>query len=471
MLCIPKSLLFEYLSLFDLIYFSRTGKQNNNDVRKYANPGLIEIYFVEFGYLLESIFDKIQIKLVGLRNYRCFDSNLYPGLNYHKINKLKKLKIFNPEDDKIANIKLNNNISEIFLNRHFRNYHIKDLLKIEKISLSGSKISPKILKKLKLKEIHFNYVDNNYCNEIIKNTNNLETLCFKNCSSTLHINKSLKKLSIQNDIGISFNIKKEDILYLHNLTELDLCGDILTDEVLINIAEYKKLKKLFITNNNKITKKSLHLFTFLTSLYLYRTNIESSAFEKLENLEELSISNDNKFITDEAFKYLPKLKILWLVQDDTNKENITDQALYYVKDILEDFTLSQGKSTITDTGLSHLTKLKKLNLYINEVLTNKAIENLTNLESLTLDSTKNINGKSLKNLIKLTSFCVGDGDSEKINFDDISQLTNLNYLKIDDIRPINWSVISNLKYLTYFEFHWGFDLSFYKKFYIQKLQK
>lgn len=183
---IPKSILFKYLSLFDLIYFSRTSKQNKNDIKKYANPGLVEIYFVEFGHLLENIFDKIEMKLCGLKSYSIFRNKVYPNLNYHEINKLKKLKIFDPKNDDCEeegiNIGLNNNISEIFLNTHFRDHHIQNLFKTKKISLVGPKISPDILRKFELTEIHFNDADGNYCNEIIKNATNLETLYLKNCS-------------------------------------------------------------------------------------------------------------------------------------------------------------------------------------------------------------------------------------------------------------------------------------------------
>jgi Leucine-rich repeat (LRR) protein len=191
-----------------------------------------------------------------------------------------------------------------------------------------------------------------------------------------------------------------------------------------------------------------------------------------QNVKKMRITNNQNYplITNEHFKQLPNLAILKLSQ-------ICNKIDYNKLAELPNLTELHCNRLMMDEHISHLSKLKSLNLCFNDRITNKGVSKLINLTFLDLFGTNevtyegistltNINCLGLSSnpsidnggLVKLTQLKMLDLSHNQIIQDDtLSKLTNLIHLRLSYNKMITEKGISTLTNLT------SLDLSYNDK--------
>jgi hypothetical protein len=166
-------------------------------------------------------------------------------------------------------------------------------------------------------------------------------------------------------------------------------------------------------------------------------------FSSCPNLEELHLTEhilEPNLDLDLVFQHLPRVRRLLIV----NVSQITDHALLYVPQ-LECLSL-QGRSMISSSGILNLKHLKKLTIETDsESIQDDAFVGLGLIE-LTLHNNKHITDQGICHLTKLKRlFCVKCPQIQGVGFTQLTQLKNVGFgqVIIQDV-----SRFSNMKIFT-----------------------
>jgi len=274
-----------------------------------------------------------------------------------------------------------------------------DVNKIQKLTLSGDKISRKGLDALKhfqnckwlvlhgprISDFIFENIQDlsqlehlelrwtNVTGEGMNQLGSLRDLTEIDLWASKNLNpegcRQLNELTQTKNLNLAFtavgNNGFSELSDLLNVLELDLSMCKLTDAGLQNISNYPKLEKLELFRN-KITDKGLEKLKHLRklkTLKLRETMINGSCFEILTEF--------------------PNLEYLNLRQTD-----VTDNALQFIGQYPSLKTLNLKHTKITTEGLKHLTSLKLQALHLPRQIDDRAVKYLKEMNSLQLLSIK-----------------------------------------------------------------------------------
>ncbi|MBQ8569801.1 MAG: hypothetical protein IJ446_11345 [Oscillospiraceae bacterium] len=224
--------------------------------------------------------------------------------------------------------------------------------------------------------------------------------------------------------------------------------------------------------NDEITfdiKKLYEKLPNLKELYMYQAVCTNTKYiSKFKNLEVLSYYTGyyGESAVDTPFVNLPKLKTLRLYgayksYSFLNKmENLKDIHVDVISDdkkVLKSLYKCKNVTSVTIdtavndlTGISSMTKLKRLEIKRTNKLDFEAIGKLKNLTELEVRASQQTNIDKLANLKKLKVLYLSDVDCYDWSF--LQKMTSLRDLTLQDVRVYN-SDIKPLKNLT--------DLAFY----------
>ena len=218
---------------------------------------------------------------------------------------------------------------------------------------------------------------------------------------TLKKYPKLKKLDITNKYFISNidhlkflkclsinNLKNFDIGFL-NLRELHiksvpLINGCITDK---HIKQLTNLKILDISNNHDITNESIK---YLDLVKLNITNCDKITDEGIKhmiNLKILNISGCKNLITDKGIKHLYLDELVFL-----SNIYITDYGIKHM-----DLLCLQVNDNITNNGIKHMTNLKKLSVFYNNLIGDEGIKNM-NLKILSISHNNKITDNGIKHM-------------------------------------------------------------------------
>lgn len=277
------------------------------------------------------------------------------------------------------------------------------------------------LTKLSSLTINYNQAD---LNPIGKLTN-LTSLRLFNNSADLNPLKTLSNLLVL-DLDNNFNFNKKDPTYLSiianfsNLTELSIRDNNLED---INfLTKIKKLRKLYLTNNYKLS--------------------DLKPISSLINLEELILFN-NRFSDITPLSKLKKLKSLTLhstiyfsnLNSLSNLENLTRLVIngeYYNLNFLNNLT-----------ELSSLTIVNKKCEHSNDIIDLEPLSNLKKLRELKIDDNK----ANLRTMPRLNNLIVLDLKNYFGNLNFLIKCKNLENLSLSSA-PSNLSPLVKLPNLS-----------------------
>lgn len=188
-------------------------------------------------------------------------------------------------------------------------------------------------------------------------------------------------------------------------------------------------------------------FNFVETLTSRGEFLHENIILQFNNLTCLQLGGKKDSISDEMFKYLPKLTKLCL----GGNVSITDNAFKYLKNLL---CLSANR-TITNIALMHTPKLHSLNLVWNKHITETAFKflpNLTSLNSGYYASTLTLTSAIFKYIPKLKKLHIGN---IKCDHNDFYHLSSLDTLNIEYNRNITNDAFKYIPNLT--ELFFGFD--------------
>lgn len=183
-----------------------------------------------------------------------------------------------------------------------------------------------------------------------------------------------------------FAIPEEMSLTLHlkHLTTLNITGNhyAATEEIIQSVAS--NLKSFAVRHNKLITDNVGSMMINLESLCIgHHCGITNTTLKCLTQLKELSINSYDSSISDEGLTGLSRLETLTL----SCNEYITDKGLGVLKN-LKHLILSFN-DTITDQCLSQLTNLKTLTLICDWKVTVDGIRSIPDLEKVIFDQYTN----------------------------------------------------------------------------------
>ena len=113
-------------------------------------------------------------------------------------------------------------------------------------------------------------------------------------------------------------------------------------------------------------------------------------------VKELNI-NRNKDITDEDFKYLKGIEVLYMAR--CNQDTITDAAFKHLEGSIKHLNMWRcNQTTITNKALKHLKGIKNLNMSGCTKITDDGFENLVGIEELDVADCYQITGAGFKYL-------------------------------------------------------------------------
>ncbi|CAL6011200.1 leucine-rich_repeat domain-containing protein [Hexamita inflata] len=208
-----------------------------------------------------------------------------------------------------------------------------------------------------------------------------------------------------------------DDLELENLEVLKLENNKLEDYQLYNLAKFKKLHSLDVSDN-KVDLTHIHMVISLTKLSMRYCSLKNiDLISSLVNLQELNLSGNTSIDLSPLYKIdsLTKLsmnncdlKNIDQIAQLTNLEvlDISDNLLLRIDSIhllvnLKELNISSNKQ-IDVTPLKDLVGLIKLGLYNCELTQVCALKPLTNLQDLDLSYNPNIIITELQYLKNLT---------------------------------------------------------------------
>ncbi|CAL5997683.1 leucine-rich_repeat domain-containing protein [Hexamita inflata] len=236
-------------------------------------------------------------------------------------------------------------------------------------------------------------------------------------------------------------------LELENLEVLDLKDTFLENDQLYNLAKFKKLRSLNVSNN-RVDLLNIHNITSLTKLSMSYCSLQNiDLISSLVNLQELNL-NGNSILDLSSLLKLKCLTKLYMCSCILKNIN---QIIYQISQLvnLEEFDLSS--LFFTDIDISPLCKLKnltKLNLSFSYYL--KGIDQIwqLTLEVLNISATGLKNTDSIGPLINLKELDI----SENLNIEDITPLKDLVGLIKLNMNRCGIAHLSALKYLINLQF-------------------
>lgn len=183
---------------------------------------------------------------------------------------------------------------------------------------------------------------------------------------------------------------------LTNLRELYISADSVTDEGLAKLKTLKSLEKLSFGSKNVTVSGLSHLNAFknltdlnVSGIWQDDSGMDISALTALEKLTlkfkmPLKKEDSHDPVVDEDLECLKNLKNLkWFQVAYPQHSRITDTGVSYLKDLTNMERLGVGSPYLTDTSLSCLTNMKKLNhLNVTGNFTDNGLGDLEDLKGL-----------------------------------------------------------------------------------------
>ena len=300
--------------------------------------------------------------------------------------------------------------------------------------------------------------------------------------------QSLSEITIQNQSNLFKQFSLQDVL--NNISKITF--DSINSNFYFNL---NNLKELTITDTNMLEVKR-EMFESLVNLKVLDLSnnlisfIESNSFDNLLNLEKLNLnSNSLIIIQTNLLKRLKKLREFYIEDDDDDNEMIIEFNAFDFLENLEVLKISNYRLPISDdikqkissflnqsskfilcleqkpkTSLfKNLTKLKNLKIWIQNELESNELGTLTNLEELSLrfkseksietymfdlmKSLRVLKMKIIENMEKLNErIFIRLSNIEEINLDmsvsesfSVSLLSHLNRLRRMTLRGLNLS--------------------------------
>ncbi|CAL6063474.1 receptor-like_protein [Hexamita inflata] len=270
-----------------------------------------------------------------------------------------------------------------------------------------------------------------------------------------------------------------DDLELENLEVFDLHRNSLEDDQLYNLAKFKKLHSLDVSDN-KVDLTHIHMVLSLTKLSMRYCSLKNiDLISSLVNLEELDISSNKDLELCPLFKLKNlskltmnncRLKTIDQIVQLTNLEvlNISDNYLLQIIDsprllvYLKELDISSNKQ-IDTTSLQGLKSLNKLSMRYCGLKNIGQITQLTNLEVLNISDNYQLQTiDSIRLLVNLKELDISQ--NKQI---DITPLKNLVGLIILNLRSCALTQLSALKPLINLQ---TLDLSYNPNIIITELQ-
>ncbi len=198
----------------------------------------------------------------------------------------------------------------------------------------------------------------------------------------------------------------QNITVTEETEEVDLPGQEVTDEDILQLQSFKGLKSL-VLGENKIGDAGIRVMTdclpALTKLQLNTNQFTASALSNIINLRELRVLDiRNNRLGDECMKYLGG--VTSLQELSISKNGITDASMHYLAQLENLFYLDLTTNLVTDEGAKQLMVLVKLTHFylmsnrVTEGTVMLAYESLKKLE--VLDVRFNINEQSKKEYLR-----------------------------------------------------------------------
>ncbi len=217
------------------------------------------------------------------------------------------------------------------------------------------------------------------------------------------------------------------LLDLQKLKKLELSGNSLNDDDLVDLSDLKNLHTLNLSNTNITAELDLSKLTSLTILVLSGNNLTNVPnLSSLTGLLVLELSDNN-------LTAVPNLSTSLLFNNlDLSGNNITDFShLSEIKNLAR-LTLNENNLTDISELVEELTKLESLeDLYLNSNNISDASEiiSLKNLDTLQLNDNNITELPELGSLTELTQLELNNNQIS--DFSELSKLPKLNLLKLD----------------------------------------
>ncbi|CAL6032382.1 Conserved_hypothetical protein [Hexamita inflata] len=248
------------------------------------------------------------------------------------------------------------------------------------------------------------------------------TLFINNLMSFKLRNGTIKELIFKLPISMKHQVVNwtANYLELETLEILDLQSQNLENNQLYNIAKFKKLRTLDVSENN-VDLTHIHVVTSLTKLFMYRCDLKDiNQIAPLINLEVLNVSS-NKFNNINSIcnlVHLKELKINW-----NNQLDITP-----LRSLVSLIKLDLGFCGILQlSALKPLINLQDLDIQGNSKINITELQYLKNLTHLNLIRCDLVSICVLRPLLKLQNLDIAYNEIVYLdaNFNEMEQLEEL----------------------------------------------
>lgn len=338
----------------------------------------------------ECIIERNVFEFYNLKSIKFYYCVLMDSSELNKLQNLENFKFIDISDERLNHYEILKNISKNNTLKKFKssNYYLNEggfeyLQNIEKLSCKYNceeKIKTDLKYLKKLKSLKLKFVDDiNILNDIYKSfpthLTNLKKLYiyfnFDNDNENEEI--VLKFLQViggfQNLIEYrQFNGQNKSDYFsgLLNLEKLEFFDVKLLNRDFRNINNFdaSKIKELiFLYYKNNAQENTFPLFSNIKNLNILKTNIPLSMNEitpLLQNIKDLNLYGNQKYLTDDVFKYMPTIHTLEIY----NSVQITDKGIIYLLKNSKDLTFLylNGNNNITDKIFNYIDNLTYLNL-------------------------------------------------------------------------------------------------------------
>lgn len=344
----------------------------------------------------------------------CCDSNI-KTLDLKYLSNCKKI-VLDDSSIKSSGLKYLSKCSYISLKNcpYIKDNELKYLDSCKEINLSRTNITGSGLKYLSCESINLSNCEF-LTNKGIKNLN--PSCKVLNIESCVYVN-NFTYFTHLTQINVSaLHIKDSDLKYLKNCISMNLADcPLLTRNCVKYLTHCKKLNLTY----SKIIDEDLKYLKNCENLNLTCCEINGSGLKYL-NCKKLEISNC--LILRENLKYLSKCETLKIYD-----LKFKDSDLHYFQNC---YCLYLGMNNITNSGLNHLSKVKKL--YFENMNINSGLKYLISCKEITLTNCK-IRIKYLRHL-RCDKIEIIDCGKKKINKKKLRKLkcNTINYYDSDTI--------------------------------------
>ncbi|CAL6011162.1 leucine-rich_repeat domain-containing protein [Hexamita inflata] len=252
-------------------------------------------------------------------------------------------------------------------------------------------------------------------------------------------NNQIKELTLKlpknkKDQVLNWNI---DDFELENLEILQLQDNIMKNDQLYNIAKFKKLQTLDVSQNN-VDLMHIHCVISLTKLSMRRCGLSKiDQIKVLVNLEDLDLSSNNIQNID-SIRQLVNLKALYI---GANK--LID--ITALKDLIGLIKLNMSRCDLGQlSALKPLINLQTLHLSFNSNINITALQYLKNLTHLHLDYCNVVSVWALRPLVKLKQLQIAYNKIVDLD-SSLQEMKLLEYLYADGNRVSDFTSIEKLK--------------------------